>query len=92
MSTLYFSKAKSILYPSLAGSVSSLNDTVSRSFETILPRIFGEFSSDKLNSAEVVILCVGIYFGMKSDTAAHNIIIDFAGKNFFISKIPFRYM
>lgn len=92
MSTLYLSKAKSIRWLSFLGSVSSLNDTVSKSYEVIFPKILGEFSSDKLNCSVVVILWVGSSLGMKSETAAQSMTIDFFSKCFLISKIPFRYM
>lgn len=92
ISTWYFANANWILSSSFEGSVYNLNETESIFWSVILPNILGEFPSDRFNSWEVVILCVGTSLGMKSDTAAQRIMIDFEGKYFLISNMPFKYM
>jgi hypothetical protein len=67
-----------------------LKDTQRWSFDTIFPNIFGEPMSYRLRSDDVCILCFDVYFGMKSETAAQRIIIDFGGSIDLIFYIPRR--
>lgn len=92
ISILYRFNAYYILYSNLFTSVYNLNDTHNIYSDTILFNIFGELLNYNNNYYDVVILCVGIYLGIKSDIAAHNITIEYFGKYFFIYNIPFKYI
>lgn len=77
MSTLYFFKAKSMRSSILALSVSSLKETVKCLLSARLPNILGEFLNFSSSLSWVCILCSDISSGIKSETAAHNIMIDY---------------
>lgn len=90
MSTLYLLRAKFMRSFILVVSVSSLNETVRCLLSTRLPNILGEFRNLISSLSCVWILCYETYSGMKSDTAAHRIIIDYSGSTYFRRKMPSR--
>lgn len=77
ISTPYLSIANCILSSILVLSVYNLNDIVKCLLFTRWDRIFGELRNFISRLSCVWILCSLTYYGMKSETAAQRIIIDF---------------
>ena len=88
----YFYIAKFILSYSFDASVYSLNEMHRYLSLAILPNIFGEDFNSIDTLYAVWILCSGVCYGMKSETAAQSIMILFSGRISFNRYNEFKYM